>query len=78
MLKRIYESEQFLLILFAIINFSHIVDFMIMMPLGPNFMRVFDINPQEFGFLISTYAFSAGTTGILSALPLKLGLKGPL
>ena len=39
-----------------------------MMPLGPNFMRTFDINPQEFGFLISTYAFSAGTTGILSAL----------
>lgn len=68
MIKKIYNSEQFLLILFAIINFSHIVDFMVMMPLGPSFMRVFDINPQQFGFLISAYAFCAGISGLLAAL----------
>jgi len=57
-----------LLILFALLNFSHIVDFMIMMPLGPSFMRIFAVTPTQFGWLVSTYAISAGTMGLLAAL----------
>lgn len=60
--------ENWLLILFALLNFTHIVDFMIMMPLGPSFMRIFNLNPQQFGWLVSVYAISAGAAGVLSAL----------
>lgn len=61
-------KEKWLLLLFAFLNFSHIVDFMIMMPLGPTFMRIFDVNPQQFGWLVSAYAFSAGVSGLSAAL----------
>ena len=36
---------------------------MILMPLGPNLMRIFDISPGEFSFLVSAYTFSAGLVG---------------
>ena len=37
-----------LLLTLAAVQFTHIVDFMIMMPLGPQFMRLFAIGPQQF------------------------------
>jgi len=55
---RLHEGA--LLATLAVIQFTHIMDFMIMMPLGPQFMRVFSITPTQFGFLISSYSFSAG------------------
>ncbi|MEZ0390873.1 MAG: MFS transporter [Pseudobdellovibrionaceae bacterium] len=62
------RSEKWLLFVLALIQFGHIVDFMIMMPLGPQLMRIFQISPQQFGVLVSAYTFAAGTSGILSAL----------
>lgn len=47
--------------------FTHIMDFMIMMPLGPQLMRIFDISPQQFSFLVSTYSFTAGASGFVAA-----------
>ncbi len=47
----------------AAVQFTHIMDFMIMMPLGPEFMRAFGITPTQFGFLVSSYSFSAGLAG---------------
>ncbi|MEL7006260.1 MAG: MFS transporter, partial [Bacteroidota bacterium] len=48
--------------------FTHIMDFMIMMPLGSQLMRLFDITPQQFSFLVSSYTFSAGIAGFGVAL----------
>jgi predicted MFS family arabinose efflux permease len=45
------------------VQFTHMMDFMIMMPLGPQFMRAFGITPTQFGFLVSSYSFSAGAAG---------------
>jgi predicted MFS family arabinose efflux permease len=56
-----------LLLTLAAIQFTHIVDFMIMMPLGPQFMRLFGIGPQQFGFLVSAYTFAAAGSGFLAA-----------
>ena len=50
------------------INFNHIVDFMIMMPLGPMLIRLFGIQAGEFGLLVSSYSFTAGLTGLLASL----------
>lgn len=60
--------EGWLLLLLAVIQFTHIIDFVIMMPLGPQLMRVFDISPKEFSFLVSAYTFSAAVSGFISTL----------
>ena len=41
--------------------FTHVVDFMVIKPLGPQFMRLFDVGPREFGLLISSYTFAAAS-----------------
>lgn len=61
------KREWLLLFVLVSVQFTHVLDFVIMMPLGPQLMRVFDISPQEFGFIVSAYTFSAGVTGFLSA-----------
>lgn len=61
------KNERLLLFILAASMFAHIMDFMIMMPLGPQLMRIFDINPQQFSFLVASYTITAGVTGFLSA-----------
>ncbi|HEY4650524.1 MAG TPA: MFS transporter [Pontibacter sp.] len=60
--------EGLLIFTLAAIQFTHMMDFVIMMPLGPQLMRVFSISPSEFGLLVSAYTFSAAVAGFLSAL----------
>lgn len=60
-------KEWQLLLLLACIQFANILDFVIMMPLSPRLMDAFAISPAQFGFLVSSYAFSAGFAGILGA-----------
>jgi predicted MFS family arabinose efflux permease len=57
-------KEWQILLLLAGIQFTHILDFVMIMPLGPRFMEVFQVDPQEFGFIVSSYTFSAGLAGI--------------
>ena len=61
------QKEKLLLFILACINFTHIIDFMIMMPLGPQLMHIFDISPRQFGFVVSAYGLSAGISGFLAA-----------
>jgi DHA1 family inner membrane transport protein len=53
------KKEITLLIILALINFTNIMDFMIMMPLQEFLEKSFDITPKQFGLLVSAYAFSA-------------------
>lgn len=57
-------NEQLLLLVLAAIQFTTIVDFLIIMPLGPQYMRVFGISPGQFGVIVSAYAISAGVSGL--------------
>jgi predicted MFS family arabinose efflux permease len=61
------SKEKILLFILAAIQFTHIVDFMIVMPLGPQLMRLLEINPQQFALMVSSYTFSAGVVGFLFA-----------
>lgn len=61
-------KERIYVIILAAIQIAHILDFVIMMPLGPRFMRVFNITPTEFSTLVSAYTFSAGIIGFMGAL----------
>jgi len=60
------KREHFFLFSLAGIQFTHILDFMIMMPLGPEFIRVLNINTHQFGLLLSSYTFAAAAAGILA------------
>jgi predicted MFS family arabinose efflux permease len=61
------RREFWLLLTLAGIQFTHILDFMIMMPLGPQFRQIFSISDAQFGLLVSSYTFSAGVSGLLAA-----------
>lgn len=61
------KKESLLLFVLAGIQFTHIVDFMIMMPLGPVLTRVLQLDNKQFGILISAYAFTAAFSGLLAA-----------
>lgn len=54
-----------ILLLLACVQFTHIMDFMIMMPLGPQLMRDLRLTPVEFGNLISAFALTAGVVGLV-------------
>ena len=53
------SKEKILLLTLAAVLFTNILDFMIMMPLGPKLMRLFSINPSEFSIIVSSYSISA-------------------
>jgi len=59
--------ERVLLLTLAGIQFTHVVDFMIMMPLGPQLTALFQITDAQFGLLVSAYTFAAGLSGLLAA-----------
>src|SRR3954465_7286198 len=56
-----------LVALLALVQFTIIIDFMIMSPLGAIMMPALDISAAQFGVAVSAYAFSAGISGILAA-----------
>lgn len=60
-------SERSLLFLLAAVQFTHIVDFMLLMPLGPQLMRDLHIGPGRFSSLVAAYTISSGVVGLLAA-----------
>jgi predicted MFS family arabinose efflux permease len=56
-----------LLLVLAAVQFVHVLDFVIVMPLAPQLMRVFDIGPQAFGLLVSVYNLAAAGAGLIGA-----------
>ena len=61
------ESERLFLLTLAAVQFSHIVDFMVMMPLGPFLMQGLGIDTRQFGLLVASYSFCAAASGLLAA-----------
>src|SRR6185437_1214684 len=59
--------QSLLVALLALVQFTVILDFTIMSPLGAIIMPALDITAGQFGVAVSAYAFSAGISGILSA-----------
>lgn len=49
----------------AAVQFTHIVDFMIMMPLGSRLMRNFQISPEQFTWLVAAYGIAAAVSGFV-------------
>lgn len=62
------RKEILLILVMALVQFTHIVDFMIVMPLGKQFMEQMGITPGQFSMIVSSYAFSAFVMGLGSAM----------
>ncbi len=60
-------SLRILMLLLAAINFMHIVDFMLVMPLGPFLIKHFNITNLQFTLIVSSYNIAAGVFGVLGA-----------
>ncbi|HYF41249.1 MAG TPA: MFS transporter [Ramlibacter sp.] len=61
------RRELWLLLTLAGIQLTHIMDFMIMMPLGPQFTALFHITEAQFGLLVSAYTLAAGASGLVAS-----------
>ncbi len=61
-------NEKRLLFILATVQFCHIIDFMIIMPLGKTIMQAFDITPGQFAWVVSAYALAAFTGNLVSTV----------
>jgi predicted MFS family arabinose efflux permease len=61
------RREQIIVCVLAAVQFTTIVDFMIVMPLGPQLMRTLHISPAQFGLIVSSYTFAAGAAGLVAS-----------
>ncbi len=64
---RLSASEWGLLSVLTLIQFSVTLDFIIIAPLGPQLMRVFGINTEQFGYTVAAYAFGAALSAFSAA-----------
>jgi len=59
--------QKFVVALLAFLQFTIVLDFMILSPLGAMLIGEMKISPAQFGYVVSGYAFSAGASGLLAA-----------
>jgi predicted MFS family arabinose efflux permease len=66
--EKIFTQYQvFMIAIMAIIQFTVVLDFMVLSPLGAILMPTLHITTSQFGWVVSAYAFSAGASGLLAA-----------
>jgi len=61
------RKEKIILLLLAGLNFTHFLDFMVMIPLNNYLVPYFDITTRQFSFLVSAYSISAAISGFITA-----------
>lgn len=59
--------QKFAIFILAITQFTVILDFMVMSPMGDMLMKAMALKPAQFGLAVSAYAFSAGISGLITA-----------
>lgn len=59
--------QKFVIFILSVTQFSVILDFMVMSPLGDMLMKSMELKPSQFGLAVSAYAISAGVSGLLTA-----------
>ena len=60
-----FENRSYILYTLALVNFIHIIDSMLIMPLGDIFIEEFNISSGEYSFLVSAYALAAFFSSLL-------------
>ncbi|MDI1481032.1 myxochelin export MFS transporter MxcK [Polyangium sp. y55x31] len=62
------RHERHLVWLLGAVQFTHILDFMILMPLGPELIGRFGISATAFGAMVSAYTLASAAMGLLGVL----------
>jgi predicted MFS family arabinose efflux permease len=65
--KKFTGYQVLVILLLALTQFTVVLDFMVMSPLGDMLMKSMSLTTRQFGFAVSGYAFSAGVSGLLTA-----------
>jgi len=65
--KKFTQYQVLVIILLALTQFTVVLDFMVMSPLGDMLIKSMSLSTSQFGFAVSGYAFSAGIAGFLTA-----------
>jgi predicted MFS family arabinose efflux permease len=65
--KKFTPYQVMVIILLALTQFTVVLDFMVMSPLGDMLIKSMSLSTSQFGFAVSGYAFSAGISGFLTA-----------
>jgi predicted MFS family arabinose efflux permease len=65
--KKFTQYQVLVIILLALTQFTVVLDFMVMSPLGDMLIKSMSLSTRQFGFAVSGYAFSAGISGFLTA-----------
>lgn len=65
--KTFTKYQTFIIAILALLQFSVVLDFMVLSPLGAQLMQELNIIPKQFGWVVSAYAFSAGASGLMAA-----------
>lgn len=65
--KTFTPYQIFIIAFLAFLHFTIILDFMVLSPLGAQLLKELNISTQQFGLVVSAYAFSAGAAGLLAA-----------
>ena len=56
-----------ILLILALVQFTSIVDFMVVMPLGPQLIRKLGLSTRQFSLIVASYSISAGVAGLLAS-----------
>ncbi len=59
--------QKFMIVIIALLQFTVILDFMILSPLGDILMKSMNMSTSQFGSVVSAYAISACVSGFLAA-----------
>lgn len=65
--SRLSRSEWALILVLMAIQFTHMVDFVIIMPLGKRLQHELALTPVQFGYIVAVYAWAAGIASLLAS-----------
>jgi predicted MFS family arabinose efflux permease len=61
------RMERLVLLVLAAVQFTTLIDFMIVMPLGPQLQTALNLDPEQFSRIVSSYTFAAGAAGLITS-----------
>ena len=62
-----FRQGVLVLVVLALVQFTAIVDFMVVMPLGPQMIRLLNLTTSQFSMIVASYSISAGLAGLLAS-----------
>src|SRR6202522_1742755 len=75
--RRLTRQERLILLVLATVQFTSIVDFMVIMPLAPQLKRAIGLTTDRFAVVVAAYTVAAGLAGLISTLFLDRFARRP-